>query len=350
LVLLSHLRRRRINEDTSHNSKPTRIRSGDSGRTGLHQNSDQQRKAVGALDSGGTMALIQDMLTAGLALVPIPHGEKGPRLPDWNTSQNCITDTSKSFLLEGGNIGLAHAFCKPTPTCAIDIDNYRLAKTWLAAHGVDLGLLLNSEDATIIWSGKKHSLKLLYCLPFGIPALESKKINGSDGKSILEFRCATKDGKTVQDVLPPSVHPDGHQYQWVGSTDPLPLPEIPAAVYALWKLLIVNGTRVAQRRDPQGFVKRSRDETPRQVATLRAALKHISADCSYEMWRNVVWALSSTGWKCAEEVAQEWSKTAPHRYKEDSFWQVANDYMPNHENPISVGTIYHHARAGGWNG
>jgi hypothetical protein len=49
----------------------------------------------------------------------------------------------------------------------------------------------------------------------GVPALETKKVNGSDGKSAVEFRCATKEGKTVQDVLPSSIHPDGHQYQWL---------------------------------------------------------------------------------------------------------------------------------------
>lgn len=296
------------------------------------------------------MALIQDMLNQGFALVPIPYGEKGPRVTDWNTREQCINDPARSLELECGNIGLAHAFCEPTPTCAIDIDNYRLAKPWLEVHGIDLGLLLKSEDAVIIWSGKKYSLKLLYRLPSGMAALESKKINGPDGKSILEFRCATKEGKTVQDVLPPSMHPDGHQYQWVGENVVSSTPEIPTVLLGLWKLLIANGARVSLRKNPQGLTKRSRDETPRQIATIKAALTHIDADCSYETWRNLVWALCSTGWKCAEELAQAWSQTAPHRYNEDSFWQVANSYMPDHKNPISVGTIYHYARGGGWNG
>jgi hypothetical protein len=77
---------------------------------------------------------------------------------------------------------------------------------------------------------------------------------------------------------------------------------------------------------------------------------YINADCPYETWRNVVWAVLSTGWKRAEAIAQAWSSSAPDRYNDDAFWLVANSYMPNHSNPISLGTVYHHARTGGWNG
>ena len=35
--------------------------------------------------------------------------------------------------------------------------------------------------------------------------------------TVLEFRCGTADGLTVQDVLPPSMHPDtGMPYRWGG--------------------------------------------------------------------------------------------------------------------------------------
>jgi putative DNA primase/helicase len=291
-----------------------------------------------------------ELIQSGLAVVPLPYGQKGPTAAGWNLRSNCITTPSQADQLLGKNVGLAHAYCTPTPTCAIDIDNFKQAKAWLATHSVDLKLLLLTPGAVVIWSGKEFSLKLLYRLPPGVPALESKKINGNDGKSTLEFRCATKEGKTVQDVLPPSIHPDGHQYQWLGQGDPLNLPEIPSVLLELWLVLIRNEARVAHRRFTLIPLKSLSPESPRRVATISAALNHINADCSYESWRNVVWAVLSTRWTCAEDLAQAWSMTAPDRYREDTFWRLVNSYMPDHSAGISVGTIYYHARKGGWNG
>jgi putative DNA primase/helicase len=291
-----------------------------------------------------------ELVQSGMALVSIPYGQKGPTHTGWNLRSGCIARADQIAHLEGKNVGLAHAYCTPQPTCALDIDNFRQAKSWLATHGIDLKLLLLTTGAVVIWSGKEHSLKLLYRLPSGVPPLESKKIDGTNGKSAVEFRCATKEGLTVQDVLPPSIHPDGHQYRWLGEGDPLNPPEIPPALLKLWQLLIGNGARVARRRFRPIPAKAAPSETPRQVATISAALRHIDADCSYEIWRNVVWAVLSTRWTCAEDLAQKWSMTAPGRYDDDAFWLLVNSYMPDHPSEISVGTIYYHARRGGWNG
>lgn len=291
-----------------------------------------------------------NLIRSGMALIPIPYGQKSPTHSNWNTRERCITDPNNHYMLAGKNIGLAHAYCTPTPTCAIDIDNYRQAKPWFLSHGVDLDKLLLSANAVVICSGKKFSIKILYRLPPGIAPLESRKINGSDGKSAVEFRCATKEGRTVQDVLPPSIHPAGHTYQWLGNGNPLNLPEIPHSLYAVWCLLLANGCRVKNRQFIGGIAVSTLQETPRQIATINAALQHINANCSYELWRNIVWAILSTRWSCAETIAESWSRSAPNCYEDETFWVLVNSYMPNHQTPISVGTIYHHARVGGWNG
>ena len=292
---------------------------------------------------------ISDLIQSGMALVPLPLGFKGPNTQNWNHPNNCVINLSQAHSLRGLNIGLAHAYCKPAPTVAIDVDNYIHAKAWFATHGIDLNTLLLASDSVVIHSGKEFSLKLLYRLPIDYKPLESKKILGPDGKTSLEFRCATKEGKTVQDVLPPSIHPDGHQYRWIGNGDPLQIPEIPNELLDLWELLISNSSRVAFRRPAECGYTNKPPESPRQIATITDALKYINADCSYEIWRNVVWAILSTGWICAEDIALNWSQTATERFDWDSFWLVANSYIPDHPDGISVGTIYHHARLGGWN-
>ena len=296
------------------------------------------------------MVTPRQLVEVGMSLVPIAFAEKEPFTENWNLHENCINDIENLPNLVGRNVGLAHAYCLPTPTCAIDIDQFMYAAEWLSTHGIDLKSLLFADDAVVIWSGKQGSLKMLYRLPVGTSPLETKKIVGLDGRSAIEFRCATKNGKTVQDVLPPSIHPDGYIYQWVGSGNPLHPPTVPPDLLSLWLLLIANGSRVAMRHRRPSRAHHQRQESPREIANLLHLLTFISADCPYEIWRNVVWAILSTGWLCAEDIAQEWSKSSHHRYDDVSFWTVANSYLPDHPDPITMGTIYYYARMAGLNG
>jgi putative DNA primase/helicase len=293
---------------------------------------------------------VTDLISSGLALVPIPLGQKAPIAKGWNLKSNSITRTQNAYGLDGMNIGLAHAYCEPAPTCAIDIDHYPSAKDWLATHCIELDTLLLASDVVIIRSGKKYSLKLLYRLPMGSVALETKQIIGSEGKMSLEFRCATKTGKTVQDVLPPSIHPSGSQYEWKGNGSPLALPTIPSELLQLWISLINKALKVSDRVNLSSIGSYHREESPRQVAIVTEALSFINADCSYDQWRNVIWAILSTGWTCAEGLAKNWSESAASRYDEDAFWLVVNSYLPNNTNPITTGSLIHHARNGGWHG
>lgn len=288
------------------------------------------------------------LIQAGMALVPIPHRAKGPITVGWNLREKCISTINQLGLLEGINVGLAHAYCEPTPTCALDVDNYKQAKPWLALHDVDLDELIHAHDSVVIWSGKKFSLKLLFRLTAGVKPLESKKISGLDGKSAVEFRCATKDGKTVQDVLPPSMHPDGCKYEWYGHGNPLCPPTIPSKLLKLWQSLL-NAENCDIRKKNSLFANHNtRLESPREIATIKLLLCFINADCDYEKWRDIVWAILSTGWNCAEDIAYEWSKSAKDRFDEEVFWKVVNSYIQDYSSPITVGTIYYYARLGGW--
>ena len=89
-------------------------------------------------------------------------------------------------------------------------------------------------------------------------------------------------------------------------------------------------------------------EHPVEIERVKEMLNHVSADCSYEQWRNVVWSVLSTGWSCAEALALEWSKSAPERFDENAFWTVANSFDP--VGGIKLGTLIHHARQGGYIG
>lgn len=173
-------------------------------------------------------AMIAAYIGAGLALVPIPHGEKGPTSHGWNLPKNCIRTKDAAVRLNGAcNIGLAHAYCTPSPTCAIDVDNMEKARPWLAKRGVDIDDLLAAPDAVRIDSGRPGRAKLLYRL---LEPLSTQQ----PADSGIELRCAASNGNTVQDVLPPSIHPEtGEPYRLIGNIAKIPL--IPDSLLALWK-------------------------------------------------------------------------------------------------------------------
>ena len=90
-------------------------------------------------------------------------------------------------------------------------------------------------------------------------------------------------------------------------------------------------------------------DTPRQRAVLHDILSFISADCTYEQYRDVVWGILYTNWPDAEDIARKWCETAPERFDESNFFAVVGSYNPNHSNPVTVGTLFHLAKLGGRN-
>ena len=78
----------------------------------------------------------------------------------------------------------------------------------------------------------------------------------------------------------------------------------------------------------------------------QAAISYINADCDYQTWRNVIWALISTGWDSAEQLAREWSLTAPDRFEEKAFQSVVDSFRI--DRGITLGTLFHYAKAAGW--
>ena len=286
----------------------------------------------------------------GFSYVPIPAGMKGPITAGWNQLASCITDANEAHRLSG-NVGIAHAYCK-TPTCAVDIDDGKETLRYLAAKGIALKSVLTQSCPAVMCSGRPNSLKAIYRLPEGVSPLLTKTVK-VNGKIILEFRCATADGKTVQDVIPPSIHPSGTKYRWLqGSLESLT--ELPKELLDLWQELIEadQTENQAQKKTKPAWCAPV-PLTPREVAILKDQLKYIDPNCDYETWRNVVFAILSTGLSDAEDIARAWSEGSPEKFNEGAFYTLTNSYIEGRsglDGSITRGTIYHHARAGGWNG
>lgn len=87
-------------------------------------------------------------------------------------------------------------------------------------------------------------------------------------------------------------------------------------------------------------------ETPENILRVKAMLAAIPADCGRDDWLRVCWSVKATGWTCAENLAREWSQTAPDKYAERDFATVADGFDP--DKGIGVGTLVHYAHAHGW--
>lgn len=277
----------------------------------------------------------------GWKLVAIPPGSKGPKSAAWNKPENVLSDSTQ--IPAGHGVGLAHAY---SGTCAIDIDNWDAASAMLGEHGINLTALYNALDAVTVESGRQGRGKLLYRMPLGL-ALPSKKLNytAADGSKQVayELRCATTNGLTVQDCLPPSIHPQTlRPYQWGGHGRWENLPTLPTELFTLWSDL----TKQDQVRTI------STDTIPASWDDIRSALTHITADCSRDHWLTCLMALHHAGSQVgqldqAEALAHEWSASATTKYAGQRDFQAVWNSLKA-DNGIKIGSLFHIAMEHGY--
>lgn len=135
---------------------------------------------------------------------------------------------------------------------------------------------------------------------------------------------------------------------WYGVIDHSPVAPLPEWLLSLILTIKTRPCRKSISRPCS--IKRRQSETPRAVATLKYLLNYIDADCDYETYRNVIWAICSTGWECAEKLALDWSLTAEDRFEQSTLDALINSYDPGHPDAVTYGTLVYLARQGGYGG
>jgi putative DNA primase/helicase len=272
------------------------------------------------------MNLLSEYCKYGFALIPIPQGSKGPVNKGWNEKENVITNPIDAINIKH-NVGLAHLYCNSYTTATLDIDDYDLSKKWLAEHDINLDELLDADDAVQINSGRPGRSKLLYKLPHGSPQMLTQQITDPKSKSmVLEFRCASANGKTVQDLLPPSIHPDTHKpYTWGGKGNWKNIPTMPLNLLMVWKrkinLISVGAPSQISTNPLIGHVNEI------TIQHLRSALNHLRSD-NREVWIKIGMALKPLGdigrglwlnWSMtsdkydAHDASKTWDSFAPEK-------------------------------------
>lgn len=311
------------------------------GRGNYHEESLGETLEMNASTVQQHPATVDAYLRHGWSLVPIPPGTKGPTRQGWNRKERTIQSSAE--LPPGFGIGLAHAY---SGTMALDIDDWPTATFLLSIHGIDLDALYNAPDAVVIHSGNPGHGKLLYAMPFGM-VLRSKKIN-VENKTIYELRCGTANGLTVQDVLPPSMHPTtGQPYRWAARGNWQNLPTIPIPLLDYWHSILREDDEIAS-------TIATGDAVPSNWTEVREALEYISPDCSRDEWINVGMALHYAGVQ-TNDVTQglmiwnEWSAKSTTKYPGQRVMLTQwSSFRPDKTHTVKLGTLFHLARQKGW--
>lgn len=283
-------------------------------------------------------ASVDAYIRHGWSLVPIPQGTKGPQHKGWNLRESALK--SQADLPPTYGIGLAHAY---SGTMALDIDDWNKAVPLLLEAGIDLPALYDAPDSVVIDSGRVGRGKLLFAMPLGA-ALPSKKIV-RDGETIYELRCATVAGLTMQDVLPPSIHPDtGQPYRWAGNGHWMRLPIVPQVVLDHWDSLL---------NDERERVIETGGQVAASWQEIKHAIEFISPDCSRDEWINVGMALHWAGTQTNEvdqglAIWAEWSRQSVKYPGDRGIATQWNSFKPDKSTAVTLGTLFHIAKQHGW--
>ncbi len=280
-----------------------------------------------------------------------PRGQKNPNIIGWNKRENCIYKPEDGVLLSGKNIGLVHAYCNP-PTMCLDIDDWEGAEEYMEKEmGICSHKHLLCLPISSYRSGRDNSLKVIWTMPKSVGVLPTAVVKAKDGHVLFEYRCGTRTGKSSFDLLPPSLHPSGTNYEWDYEPHNLSTAdEIPEYFLEHWQGLLQKGKPT--KANASAFSSYSGEETPNKLALLRVMLRHISADCCREDWMKIIFSILSSGYSAAEIIAYDWSITSD-RYTEEDFKNLLRDFksgVVGANGAITLGTVYHHARLGGFNG
>lgn len=263
----------------------------------------------------------------GWRVIPIPFGEKGPKMENWlevATSDHAKIDEYWPDDGPSMNIGVVTGSISGITVIDVDIaDGKPGAETWaglIEKHGEPATLM------SITGSGGIHAVfKYNSALQTGTNRLGPGVDVRNDGGQI---------------VVEPSVHPNGKVYRWNTPWEEIILSDLPA------HLTKKKETRGRKKKDDLKNRRYSLEEVEEMLA-------YVSSE-DRDLWRAVGIILgrsynrSDPAWKVYVEWSDKWGgkKQAGHDQRmREAFYEISQQ---DGERELTVGTIVHHAIAGGW--
>lgn len=172
-------------------------------------------------------------IALGWGLCSIPRGTKGPTEPGWNTADKWITTPDQAAAVAerhpANGWGIVH---EPSRTCCIDVDHAEYFRTCLAEFGLTPDGLFAKAPRIV---GRDGRDKALFRVPEGVTLKTHKLVwparAGEKPTTVFELRAGV-----VQDVLPPTIHPDTQQpYRWRDGEPTEPPPFLPDELLSIWQ-------------------------------------------------------------------------------------------------------------------
>ncbi len=142
-----------------------------------------------------TRRAVEGYLREGMAVIPVPSGEKNPNRRGWQTERRSIEDVPRLWT-NGQNVGILLGE-RSGGVCDVDLDSPKAA----AVAPYLLPATLTSGRPS------KPNSHLLYRAD-PVPETKLFKLAGKgDGRSVVELRSTG-----AQTLAPPSLHPSGERY------------------------------------------------------------------------------------------------------------------------------------------
>lgn len=266
----------------------------------------------------------------GISVFPVAKADKKPLISGWQHSATTDPSTIVSWWERwpSANIGI---HCGKSGIVVIDVDPRNGGDLTYERLCTERGGAWVSPFKVKTGGGGFH-LYYMNSTRADIPSTLGQGVDVKHGNGYV--------------LAPPSLHPSGKRYEFDGGTlfggefDFVPC--FPEWCYR------GAGTELTCSDDWSTAVKLTDPETPDNVRRVISALEFISADCSRAEWRDILFAILSTGWSCATDICRDWSLTAPELFDDDALQNII-DSAKDKPNGITLGTLFARATDAGWN-
>lgn len=268
------------------------------------------------------------MARAGLYVLPVKAGGKAALVTSWQSQASTDPEQVKGWWTRwpAANIGLHVGL---SGVAVVDVDPRNGGEVTFAALVRKYGDGWVSHLSASTGGGGVHYF--YHCPdPAGLPAQLGPGIDLKRGNAYV--------------LVAPSVTEDEYMWDRDSLVDGIDfLPTVPAWFYGG-----KPSTEAVDTDDWAATVTQSDEETSENVDRVKSALACLSADCDRSTWRDVIFAVMSTGWGCADDLARGWSMTAPERFTDDGFANVVDNFNAEKAGGIGLGTLFKMAAEAGW--
>jgi len=96
------------------------------------------------------------------------------------------------------------------------------------------------------------------------------------------------------------------------------------------------------------------EENEKNISKVKDFLSYCNANCDYQIWRSLIWAVCSLNWNEGPRILEEWSQESESHWTYDRFVKTENElsqlisnYDPNRQPKITIATLIAEAKNNG---